>query len=329
MEPVLPRRLRPGSVVRVIAPARSRAMVTDGNDNQSIAETHLAELGLTVTYGEHVDERDSFDSSPIASRVADIHAAFADPDVDAILTVIGGASSNELLPHLDFDLIAASPKILCGYSDITALSNAITARTGLVSYYGLHWSTFGMRDLGEQTRDWFRQTLMTDAPVEIQPSPWFTDDAWFAEQDHRTLLDTDGWWPLQPGRAEGRIVAGNLCTLNLLQGTPWMPSLRDALLVLEDDELSNPTEFRRDLHSLMQQPDVDTVRGLVIGRFQTASEVTREDLAAIIESVPALVGKPVLANTDVGHTNPIMTVPIGGRAALTVGEQSSLVITEH
>lgn len=304
-------------------------MVTQGNDNQAVAEAHLADLGLTVTYGEHVDERDSFDSSSVASRLADLHAAFADPEVDAVLTVIGGASSNELLPGLDLDLIAANPKILCGFSDVSALSNAITARTGLVTYYGPHWSTLGMRDLGEQTREWFRRTLMTDGPIELRPSHWFTDDAWFADQDHRTRIPTDGWWTLQPGSVEGRIVGGNLCTLNLLQGTPWMPSLHDALLVLEDDELSSPTEFRRDLHSLMQQADADTVRGLVIGRFQTASKVTRDDLTAIVSSVPALAGKPVLANTDVGHTNPMMTVPLGGQAALVVGESPSLTITEH
>lgn len=88
----------------------------------------------TLTYGDHVDEMDNFHSSSIASRVADLHAAFADPAVRGILTVIGGFKSNELLPHLDWELIARKPKMFCGYSDITALQNAILARSGLITY---------------------------------------------------------------------------------------------------------------------------------------------------------------------------------------------------
>ena len=84
--------------------------------------------------------------------------------------------------------------------------------------------------------------------------------------------------PHPPGRIPGQIIGGNLCTLNLLQGTPWMPSVRDVVLFLEDDELSDPVEFRRDLNSLMQLPDAHTVRGLVLGRFQNASGMAREDL---------------------------------------------------
>ena len=140
------------------------------HDHSAVIEARFAGLGLRLTYGEHVDERDDFDSSSIASRVADLHAAFADPDVAAVLTVIGGFNSNELLPYLDWDLIAANPKVLCGFSDITALQNAILARTGLVTYSGPHWSSFGMRDHFEQTLAWFSQTLFTDEPVDLAPA---------------------------------------------------------------------------------------------------------------------------------------------------------------
>lgn len=304
-------------------------MITAGNDNAVIAERHLADLGLRISYGEFVDERDRYDSSPIASRIADLHAAYADPSVEALLTVIGGFNSNELLPHLDFDLIRDNPKILCGYSDITALQNAITATTGVVTYSGPHWSTFGMRDLGDQTREWFHQTLMSDEPVVLEPGTWFTDDPWFLDQANRTRLPTDGWWVLHPGDVEGRIVGGNLCTLNLLQGTPWMPSIADRVLFLEDDEISNPVEFRRDLHSLMQQPGAETVRALVIGRFQQASKVSREDLEALVAGIPSLSAKPVVANVDFGHTNPAMTFPIGGTVHVVASENPRLTLTQH
>jgi muramoyltetrapeptide carboxypeptidase LdcA involved in peptidoglycan recycling len=257
-----------------------------------------------------------------------LHAAFADPEVAGILTVIGGFNSNELLSYLDWDLIAANPKIFCGFSDITAVQNAILARTGMITYSGPHWSSFGMRDYFEQTGQWFAQALLGEGPIELRPSKSWTDDLWFVDQDKRTVRDNDGWWPLRPGQATGRIVGGNLSTLNLLQGTKYMPSLDGALLMVEDDYLSDAKEFARNLTSLLQLPDAIGVQGLAIGRFQESSQVTRSLLEQIIARQDRLAGLPVLANVDFGHTDPRITFPIGGRAALAVDASSLLRIAD-
>lgn len=296
------------------------------HDHSALIEKRFSELGLRLSYGAHVDERDSFDSSSVESRISDLHAAFADPEVAGILTVIGGFNSNELLPYLDWELIAANPKILCGYSDITALQNAILAHTGLVTYSGPHWSSFGMRDHFEPTLEWFVETLLNDQDQDLEPSESWTDDDWFLDQDKRAPIPGEGWWALQPGKASGGIVGGNLCTLNLLQGTPHMPSLDGALLFVEDDYESHPATFARDLTSLLQVPEARGITGLVIGRFQQASGMTRDLLEQIIRTQPGLNGLPVLANTDFGHTQPQITLPIGGRAELAVGPISTLRI---
>ncbi|WP_284980977.1 S66 peptidase family protein [Arthrobacter sp. efr-133-TYG-118] len=328
MASVYPPKFRRGDLVRVVAPALSRAMVME-HDNTTHIERRFAEMGLRLSFGEHVDEADGLLSSSVQSRVDDLHAAFSDPDVAGILTVIGGFSSNELLPYLHWDLIAANPKILCGYSDITALQNAIYAKTGLVTYSGPHWSTFGMRDHFEESHAWFVDALFGEATMDMRPVGAWTDDTWFRDQDRRTLIPSDGWWPLQAGTAIGRIVGGNLCTLNLLQGTTNMPSLEGALLFVEDDFESHPATFARDLASLLQTPGAEGIRGLVIGRFQQASRMTRELLALIVAKHPVLAGLPVLANADFGHTSPMLTFPIGGEAEVLVGESSSLRITRH
>lgn len=129
--------------------------------------------------------------------------------------------------------------------------------------------------------------------------------------------------------ASGRIVGGNLCTLNLLQGTANMPSLAGALLFLEDDFESHPATFARDLASLLQMPGAEGIRGLAIGRFQQASRMSRDLLALIVAKQPALAGLPVLANADFGHTSPMLTFPIGGEAEVSVGGSSALRITRH
>src|SRR4051794_24335175 len=101
VDAIFPAKLKRGDTVRVVAPARSRAMVME-HDQAAMIAARFAELGLNLTYGRHVDERDDFDSSSIAARVADLRDAFADPSVSAVLTVIGGYNSGELLPFLDW-----------------------------------------------------------------------------------------------------------------------------------------------------------------------------------------------------------------------------------
>ena len=323
----VPRKLHRGDTIRVVAPARSRQFVAE-HDHSAVIDARFAALGLRLTFADHVDERDDFESSPVASRVSDLHAAFADPQVAGILTVIGGFNSNELLPYLDWSLIAANPKIFCGYSDITALQNAILARAGLVTYSGPHWSSFGMRDHFEQTQRWFVQALLEEGAIELRPAQAWTDDLWFLDQDKRNVHPNQGWWPLRPGQATGRIIGGNLSTLNLLPGTGYMPSLGGALLMVEDDAISDADTFARNLTSLLQLPDAIGVQGLVIGRFQQASRVTRSLLEQIISRQDRLAGLPVLANVDFGHTNPLATFPIGGWADLSVGATSTMRITD-
>jgi muramoyltetrapeptide carboxypeptidase LdcA involved in peptidoglycan recycling len=185
-----------------------------------------------------------------------------------------------------------------------------------------------MRNHFEQTQSWFTQALFGSGSFDLHPAPAWTDDPWFLEQDNRPEHPGEGWWPLAPGEAAGRIVGGNLCTLNLLQGTEYMPSLDGALLMIEDDALVDADTFARDLTSLLQQPGAAGIQGVAIGRFQQASRVSRHLLEQIIARSDRLAGLPVLGNVDFGHTSPLATFPIGGRASLTVGAASSLRIAD-
>lgn len=135
------KKLKKGDHIRVVSPSSSIERI-GGFEANLAAKEKLEELGFKLSFSEHYFENDIFYSAPIASRVADLEAAFADESVDAILTTIGGFNSNELLPYLDFDLIARHPKIFCGYSDTTALLNAIYAKTGMQTYMGPAYSSF-------------------------------------------------------------------------------------------------------------------------------------------------------------------------------------------
>ncbi len=324
-------KLKKNDTIRVIAPALSLSII--GDTNIELAKQRLENQGYTISFAEHCFEKDHFNSSSIQSRIRDIHAAFYDKQVQAILTAIGGFNSNQLLPFIDFELIKQNPKILCGFSDITALANAIFARTGLVTYSGLHFSTFAMQKEFEYNQEYFDKCLVNCEPYEVIASPSFSDDAWYIHQEQRKILPNHGFWSINHGTASGTIVGGNLSTLALLFGTKYMPSLKDTIVFLEDDELTKEdtgVTFDDKLHSLMQQPDADCIRGIVIGRFQLQSEISRDKIEFMIRSNPKLTHIPIIANVDFGHTNPLVTFPIGGTARISVEEDSvTIVISEH
>jgi muramoyltetrapeptide carboxypeptidase LdcA involved in peptidoglycan recycling len=320
MEYMFPEKLVPGDELRVIAPSTSFHVINPAV--REVALKNLSALGLKVTYGRHAEECDLFNSSSVNSRLEDLHEAFSDPEVKAILTAIGGYNSNQLLRHLDYDLIKANPKIVCGYSDITALAAAIHARTGLVTYSGPHFSTFGMEQGLGYTLEYFQKCLMKAGPFIIEPSTEWSDDKWARDQQERTFIRNAGCVVIYEGSAEGTLLGGNLCTLNLLQGTEYMPPLAGSLLLLEDDYESKALTFDRDLQSLLHQPGFSEVRGMVIGRFQKESAMTTEKLIGIIASKAELGKIPVIANADFGHTTPQFTFPIGGKGRLVAMDGS-------
>lgn len=138
----IPAKLTLGDEIRVIAPSRSAQVLKVEMVEQT--KIILEKLGFRVSFGAHIFECDLQHSSSIMHRVADIHEAFRDPQVKAILTVIGGYNCNEVLPYLDYQMIAENPKILCGFSDITALATAITTKCDFITYSGPHFSSFRM-----------------------------------------------------------------------------------------------------------------------------------------------------------------------------------------
>jgi muramoyltetrapeptide carboxypeptidase len=325
---MIPGKLSAGDEIRVIAPSTSFHILTPAI--REAALKNLAALGLHITFGSNCEELDAFHSSSVAARAEEIQAAFADANVKGILTAIGGYSSNQVLRSLDYDLIKANPKVLCGFSDITALSTAIHAKTGLVTYSGPHFSTFGMEKGLEYTLEHFKKCLFEAEPFALAPSKEWSDDPWYRDQENRVFIPNEGYLVINTGRAEGKLLGGNLCTLNLLQGTEYMPDLHDSILLLEDDDESLPHTIDRDLQSLIHQPGFAGVRGLVIGRFQHGSEMEQEKLIQIIRSKPELDGIPVIANADFGHTTPQFTFPIGGTGKLqAINAQVEFVVIAH
>lgn len=321
MQKIVPERLKAGDEIRIVAPSRGIKII--GKDVRAIAEKRFADLGLKVTYAANATDEnfDELGTTSPEKRATDIMDAFKDKNVKAIFTMIGGFNSNQILPYLDYNIIKENPKIFCGFSDITALLDAIYAKTGLVTFSGPHLSSIGMLKGCEYTIENMVKMLMKDGQNDVVPSTEWSDDLWFLDQEKREFIKNEGYWVLNEGKAEGTLLGGNLGTFNLLLGTDYRPAFeKDTILFVEDTSESSIFTFMRNLTALSYQPDFKNVKGLLIGRFQKGSKVTREQLEYILKNVAPLSKLPTVANVDFGHSTPLLTLPVGGFASINGGK---------
>ncbi len=321
---MIPEKLNVGDEIRIIAPSRSMNIL--GKETIDIATKRLEQLGLKVTFGKYVNEFDEYYGvASIEHRVQDLEDAFKDKNVKAILTVIGGFNSNQILNYINYDIIKQNPKILCGYSDITAVLDAIYTKTGLVTYYGPHFSSFGEKRGFEYTLEYFKKMFFEEKNIRVRSSELWSSDSWYINQDNRHFIENSGILTINKGKAEGEIVGGNLSTLALLKGTEYMPSLKDKILFLEyvgEDGKAGILTIDRLLQGFIHLPDFKYVKALVLGRAIPELEMDESKWIKIIKSKKELENIPVIANCDFGHTTPMFTFPIGGVANIEVDEKN-------
>ena len=173
--------------------------------------------------------------------------------------------------------------------------------------------------------------MLDDNPIEIESSDYYSDDKWYKDQENRVFIKNSGMKVINEGECKGTIIGGNLCTLNLLQGTQYMPKLKDSILFIEDDDASGKNfllEFDRNIESIIQMDDFKYVKGIVIGRAQTKSEMNDEKWKVLVKSKEKLRNIPIIINADFGHTTPIFTFPIGGKCTIDALNGNLKIIIE-
>lgn len=312
---IIPKKLKPGDEIRIIAPAQTMRIISDSVIKT--ATNRLLSRGFKVSFGEHVFETDHLlNNAPCEHRIEDLNAAFKDPNVKCILSAIGGYSSVDVIDGIDYKLIVENPKIFCGFSDITIIENAITSQTGLVTYYGPHFSSFGMEEGFEYTERHFINMLANSTSNhKIIPSPYWSDDAWFINQHNRDFIHNPGFTVINEGEARGEIVGGNLASLCTLSATKYAPDLSGKIIFIEEvceDASTFYRIFDMRLKTLLLNPTFKNVKGVVIGRLPKVLPDPVENIIKIVRSKKELSNIPVLYGVDFGHTTPIITIPIGG-----------------
>ncbi len=258
--------------------------------------------GYRVKLAPGVWDRDDYVAGAASRRGADLNALFADPEVDVVQALQGGFGSAQTIPYLDFDLIAANPKPLVGYSDLTALHVAIRQRAGVATVYGYGLMGVGATESTAFSKERLLDVLRTGGAGEVPRDP---DDPWV-----RTI---------HSGRATAPLVGGCLWLLMQTMGTPWEIELDGAILFFEDTH-TPPYYLDGHLVQLAHAGKLQQVAGVVVGQMEKsdygdlrpvsdwARSRTIED---VLEERLEPLGVPVVYGYPLGHTKHLAALPLG------------------
>lgn len=299
---LLARRLRPGDTLGLVSPANA----TFEREPLKIAIESLQALGFKVKPGENVAARRGPFAGSDAQRAADINAMFADDSVAGILALTGGSGCNRIVDKLDYDVIRRAPKFFGGFSDLTSLVNAIHRQTGLVTFHspvaGSEWNDYSVQS--------FRSVAMNaEAAVLRNPVVKPVDDLVAREERITTL---------RPGKAQGRLVGGNLTVLASMAGSPYFPDCRGAILFLED---INEFIYRIDrcLSTLRLAGALGQLAGVALGRFtkcEPGEGYGSLTLDEVFDDYFLPLNVPVFRGAAIGHIKRKLTVPVGAAAEM-------------
>jgi muramoyltetrapeptide carboxypeptidase len=314
MSPLLANALPPGGTIGIVSPASPYDTYSDVLRGIAWWEAH----GYRVKLAEGALARTDWTAGSPELRALDLMAMFSNPSVDAIQCLRGGYGSAQVIPHLDFQVIAAHPKPFLGFSDITALHTALLRFTDLATFYGPSLTSVSDPTMSEFTGQRLLQVLSGET---MGPFPRNPDDPFVRA--------------LAPGKASGRLVGGCLSDLQHTMGTPWEFTLDDAIFVFEELG-SSPHGIDRALLQLSQAGKFERVRGVVVGDLEGCEWKSEEGsapwphtktLEEMLEERLASLGVPVIYKLPFGHGIHNATLPLGVQATLDAGT-CSLMVTE-
>jgi len=299
--PVRPRRLRTGDRVGLVAPASANFRSEDVEIAQDVARA----FGLEPRLGAHVRDRHGYLAGRDEARAADLNEFFADASLTGIFAIRGGWGCARLLPLLDWDAVRRNPKVVTGYSDVTALHCALSARTGLVTFHAptllSDWPPFSVEH--------FKRVVFEGEAVSMSNPPGGEER--LVQRENRTRTIT-------PGRARGRLLGGNLTVLSALAGTPYLPVFDGAILFLEDVG-EDIYRVDRMLTQLALAGILGRLRGFVFGscsECEPGEGYGSLTLEEVLDEHVRPTGVPAYAGAMIGHQARQFTLPLGTQAEL-------------
>lgn len=288
---IKPKALTPGSTIAIISTSAPTAAADP--DPFEIGIALLEKAGYKVKLMPNVRDKQVYLAGSDANRLSDLHAAFADPSIDAILCARGGYGAMRLLDHIDWQLIQKNPKPLIGFSDLTAFHIACYQQTGLVGFYGPMLTSNLIHDEPDSLAELLKVLTGTPVPYDIK--------------------NLDSYSCFQNGIAEGPLTGGNLSLLTSLCGTPYQPKTEGHILFIEDWHEKHYT-LDRQFQQLRLAGLLEKAAGILLCDFSEIEPEPDQTLNEVLRDLTRDLNIPIGFGFSVGHGKQTSTLPYGIKA---------------
>lgn len=295
---------------------------------------YLESKGFEILEGDLTGKSDFYRSGSIIERAEELNALIRNPQVKCIMSTIGGMNSNSLLPYIDYEAFKRNPKIVIGYSDVTAILLAIYAKTGISTYYGPALvASFGeLQPFVEETYEYFKEIAMDEIqlPHDLKIPEYWTDEYIDWEtQDRSKEMRRNQWITVRKGITRGRLIGGNLNTMGGIWGSKYMPVIKEGDILFIEDSLIDSATIERSFSLLKVSGVLDKISGIILGKHELFDDLKtgRQPYEILLE----VLGKreiPFIADFDCCHTHPMITLPIGCQIELDASNKRIAILEE-
>ena len=301
---ILPNKLEIGDTIGVVAP--SNPIINENIEELNRAKKIIEEKGFKVKFSENLFSNTNGYSSSAKEKADDINKMFSDKEVKMIWCAKGGQNSNSVLDYLDYENIKNNPKIICGYSDITSLTNAIYQKTGLVTFSSTNFKTIA--------------TDETDYSLNEVLSRFVDGSLKLGNEDDLEIT-------INKGIAEGILIGGNLCLIHGLICGKYAMDFNDKILFLEELGLeSEPSLVNNHLYYMKQNGVFEKIKGLWLGNYEHESGITLEKI--VLDVLGEDIKFPIIKCNYFGHIEKKTVIPIGTMAKIDTEKDKKIELLE-
>ncbi len=300
-----PQKLKLGDTIGVVAP--SSPIIGDNIDELNKAKEIAERSGFKVKCSKNIFSNTNEYSATAREKAEDINAMFADKEVKMIWCAKGGNNSNSTFEYLNYELIKKNPKIICGYSDITSITNMITEKTGLITFSGTNFKTIAT----DETDFSYKQALsrFVDGNLEFGP-------------------ENEEYITIQKGKAEGELIGGNLSLIRGMVAGKYSLDFTDKILFLEELGFeTDPEATSNNVYYMKQNGVFDKIKGLWIGNYEHESGISLEKI--ILDVLEGEYKFPIIKSNNFGHIERKTVIPIGTKAEINTDEDVKIKLVEN
>ena len=294
---------------------------------------YLENKGFMINNGLLYKKKDFYRSGTIKERAEEFNNLLYDENIQIIMTSIGGNNTNSILPYIDYEYIKKHPKIIIGFSDVTALLLAIYAKTGLVTFYGPDVaSSFGeLPPFVDWTFESFNSFVNgISVPYNYEmPIAWTDEFIDWSKQDRAKNQYSNQWVCVKQGTCQGRLIGGNLNTMEGFFGTEYMPVINKGDILFIEDAEKDAYTIERSFSLLKLAGVFDKVSGIILGKHEKFDDngTGRKPYEILLEVIGD-TSIPILAEFDCCHTHPMLTMPIGCEVLLDATNKKVVLMEE-